>query len=344
MTFTLMLTSGGGELVPQLIQHLKSSRRYDLKVVIVDAGDGGIARYMADGYKRVPFGGEPGYVNEVAEFALQQEVNLIIPGSDEEAVDLAQNRDMLESRVCKLACADVDILKLFSDKSACYERLKSLGIAVPLYKEVDSKESLEATVEYFLDQLGGCVVKPAVSRGGRNVFVLDPSLTEVQQGEGEREVHLQPEQFLPFAYDILRDEFPLVVMQRLVEPVHDLDMLGWQGDAKYVVPRKRINSAVPNSGHMFLDNQELISLGQRLVSAFNLSWLYDCDIMYDDKGVPQILEINPRPSGSSVVSMIGGVPLIEDMVALSLGEAVSDIDIPVDSFVVPYKSLIKVQE
>ena len=107
-------------------------------------------------------------------------------------------------------------------------------------------------------------------------------------------------------------------MNKLKEPVYDLDMLAWKGKPLRVIPRKRFNSAVPNDGHIIVNDQKLINLGKKIISKFKLSWLYDCDIMYDKNKVPQILEINPRPSGSIVVSICAGIPLLRDLIYLKI--------------------------
>ena len=106
-----------------------------------------------------------------------------------------------------------------------------------------------------------------------------------------------------------------------------------------VVARRRIDSAVPNEGHTLVDAPELQQLGEQLIKGFNLSWLYDCDVMYDRQGNPCVLEINPRQSGSVVVSIAAGVPLLEDVVSLAKGEPLPEVDVPLGSRVVPYKSL-----
>ena len=45
------------------------------------------------------------------------------------------------------------------------------------------------------------------------------------------------------------------------------------------------------------------------MNLLGLSWIVDVDIMTKSNGEPAVIEINPRISGSAVVSMIAGVPL-----------------------------------
>ena len=116
-------------------------------------------------------------------------------------------------------------------------------------------------------------------------------------------------------------------------------MLAWKGKPLRIVPRKRFNSAVPNDGHIIVNDNKLIKLGNKIISSFNLSWLYDCDIMYDQNNIPQILEINPRPSGSMVVSIIAGIPLIRYLLFLSKGIKIEDKKLPFNKRIIPYKNL-----
>ena len=47
-----------------------------------------------------------------------------------------------------------------------------------------------------------------------------------------------------------------------------------------------------------------------------LSWLFDFDVMHDKKGLPQIIEINPRQSGSIFNSLRSNFPFYKSIVDL----------------------------
>ena len=61
--------------------------------------------------------------------------------------------------------------------------------------------------------------------------------------------------------------------------------------------------------------------------------------MMNQEGMPCILEINPRPSGSVSVSVMAGIPLIEDIISLAKDETIPDVSVPFGARVVPYKAL-----
>lgn len=339
MSFTLLLTCVGGELAPQVIRSLKSSRRHDIKVIGVDADENAAGRHFADVFAVVPRGDDPHYVEAVAELALRHSADLVLPTSDEEALALSMSRAAIEEAGCRVACADAEILRLIANKATCYERLAELGLPVPEWELVDDLDALAEAVDALYARRGAAVVKPAGERGGRGVCVIGPVAQDSRPGEGGRERHMDLQSFHRDYLAGFASMMPAVVMQRLEVPVHDIDMLAWNGKPIRVVPRRRVDSALPNEGHTIVGNDDLIDLGRRLIEGFGLTWLYDCDVMYDADGTPGILEINPRPSGSIAATIAAGVPLLDDLISLAKGEPVPDVPLPVGRVVVPYKSL-----
>ncbi len=339
MSFTLLLTCVGGELSPQVIRYLKSSRRHDVKVIGVDADENAAGRHFVDAFAVVPLGTDPHYVEAIAELAAKYAADLVLPTSDEEALALSQSRGALEREGCRVACADAETLRIVANKATCYERLAELGIPVPEWELADDLNALGEAVDALYARRGGAVVKPAGGRGGRGVCVIRPDAAGARPGESGREIHMNLDSFHRDYLPGFAAMLPAVVMQRLEEPVHDIDMLAWNGKPIRVVPRRRVDSALPNEGHTIVGNDDLIDLGRRLIEGFGLTWLYDCDVMYDASGTPGILEVNPRPSGSIATTIASGVPLFDDLISLAKGEPVPDVPLPVGRVVVPFKSL-----
>lgn len=339
MSFTILMTCVGGELAPQMIQKLKLSSRHDIKVIGTDANSNAIGRYFCDEFSVVPFGSDPNYCVEIQNLVDLHNVNLVIPTSDEEAIAMASSRKLIEINGCKLACVKYETLKILSDKSETYSFLKKNGIHVPSTQIVNNYNDLRNIVLAMHEEHGDIVVKPARARGGRGVHVVSNSYSKVEYFDDRREIHSNILAFVDDLIENLKNELPLIVMERLVEPVIDIDLLAWEGVPIRVVPRRRVNSAVPNDGHTLINDEKLLSLGNKLISIFELSWLYDCDVMYDSKGNPCVLELNPRQSGSLAVSIAAGIPILDDLISLAKGECVPDIDMPINKRIIPYKCL-----
>ena len=89
-----------------------------------------------------------------------------------------------------------------------------------------------------------------------------------------------------------------------------------------IIPRKRIHPLNPNMGHKTINNKKLIKLGQDIIKNFKLSWLYDCDVMFDNKN-PIVIEINPRQSGSIAISQEAGFKIFEKLIKLYLKKKIN---------------------
>ena len=322
-----------------MVQELKFNSRHNIKVIGVDVNYDAVGKYFCDEFSIVPFGDDPNYTEMIQKLVQLHNVDLVIPTSDEEAIALSSSRKLIEKNGCKLACVSSETLSILKDKAKTYQFLKENGFHVPATRIIKNYDSLKAVVESMYREHGAVVIKPACARGGRGVHVVSPLSIEVEYFDDRREVHSNLTTFIDTLMQNLKEELPLIVMERLVEPVVDIDLLAWKGKAKRVVARRRVNSAVPNDGHILIDDETLMNLGEKLIELLQLSWLYDCDVMFDSKGNPCVLELNPRQSGSLVVSIAAGIPMLDDLISLAKGESIPVIELPINRKVVPYKSL-----
>lgn len=341
-TLNILLTSSGGELAPHLIQNIKAYPHKKVRVIAIDADDSAIGSHFADSFYKAPLGDTPEYQLFLKDLIKKENINLLIPASDEEAISFSKIKPDLESHSTQFACVDLDTLEILTSKELTYQALKKFDIPHADWVNTSSKEDLINCCESFLKEHSEIVIKPSISRGGRDVFVIRNSLEESISFEGGREIHLSYKDFLENHINSLTNKYPLIVMERLYGPVHDLDMLAKDGKPIHIIARKRINSVYPNAGHTIVDDERLMSIGKKVIESFNLSWLYDCDLMFDKNGSPKVIEINPRMSGSTSVSIEAGVPLLHGVINLYLNKEIEEITTPFNTKVVPFKDLKRI--
>ena len=322
--YTVLMTCIGGELAVQSVLHLKASTRHKVRVVGVDATATVGGRRFVDAFACVPRGSAPDYIDRMVDVIHAERVDLLIPGSDEEAVALVAQRHKIESTGCILACAEESTVRTLSSKSTTYQWLDDHGVPTPRWTLARTVDEVRTAVDALVRERGDAVVKPAGSRGGRGAIIIRPDVKGVIQYSytGSRETHADPQSFVRDILPTYGEFLPAIVMQRLRGVSCDLDLLGWRGQAVRIVPRKRINPVRPYEGNQMLDSPALFALGKRLVEVFKLSWLYDCDAMFDENGQPFVVEINPRPSGSISMPMTAGIPLLDELLSLAKGEPV----------------------
>ena len=104
-------------------------------------------------------------------------------------------------------------------------------------------------------------------------------------------------------------------MEKLNNPSFDFDMLCKNGQLIKGVARRESILQFLMMGIISKNEMIFIKIEKKLAKCLKLSWLYDCDFMIDDKK-PQIIEINPRMSGSAAVSVAAGIPLLDDLISI----------------------------
>jgi hypothetical protein len=156
---------------------------------------------------------------------------------------------------------------------------------------------------------------------------------------GSRELHMDLDTFR-------RDHLaamavPAIVMERLLPPAYDIDVLAQNGSMLRAMPRRRLNPAgVPYTGSVLTPSAPLLELAGRITQALELSWLYDFDLMTNAGGDAIAIEVNPRPSGSIAAAILAGVPFYDDLIALANGLPLASVKMPVETTVIPFMDCI----
>ena len=320
-----MITSIGGDLSPYLIDYLKTkSIHKDLNIIGIDNKETVLGQYFTDDYEKVPHGDSSKYITKIIKLIKKYKINLIIPTSDEEALNLSKNRSKIEKLGVTLVATEYKNLKIFSDKAKTYQKMSELNFNIPKWYEAKNKKDLLKFTNDFIKTNKNFIIKPSSTRGSRGFSVITKKSSLRNLAEKYKNL------------------YPLIISEQLFEPIYDLDLLSWKGKLIKGVVRRRINAADPNEGHIIVNNKKIIQQGKKIVNFFNLSWLYDCDFMLDKNGNPVLIEINPRMSGSATVSMAAGVPLFDDIISLARNKSVRKTKIPIGTKVIAFQYLKKI--
>jgi len=340
--YPILITSVGGGLASHLCNVIKKGVYKDLSVIGVNNRSNIQAENFFDKFEVVPNPSHKGYIKKIIEIIKKYKVRIAIPGSDEEALILSKNKKQIEKNKCTLACVDHRLLQIFNDKIKTYKKLKIKNLPVATFFETKNLKELKNKINYFKNK--DFVIKPALSRGGRDILVVKGNLKKIEKKNHGREIHIPKKIFFSKFINKNYFKFPSVIMERLYYPVYDLDMLSFRGEPINVVARKRLNPNEPNEGHVILKNKKIIAIGKKIIKEFNLSWLYDCDLMLDKKGNLKIIEINPRMSGSVAVSVEAGYPIFDNLISLARNKKIRKKEIKKNILIFPYTKLSKVNK
>ena len=337
----ILLTCAGGELIPQTIKYIKKNHKFNVKVVGVDLNLNAIGKTFCDHFYQICKPENPKrYIKEINAISKKHNINIIIPTSDEESLCLAKHRNLIERKNLKITNADFSTLKIFSNKVSTYKKLEELGIKTPKFLEVKSFKELLKLIKIKKD----FVLKPAVARGGRDVYIVSNKGNVEESLNNGRELHCNLNIFKS-KYAKKIKNYPLILMEKLVPPTYDLDILAYHGLLKKIILRRRIIPHEPNSGHIFEKlPSKILEDFKKIAKNLKLNWLYDCDLMKDKNGNFKILEINPRQSGSVSVTCDAGVNLFEDLFLMYFDKKIkSKYGLKKKIIIKPVKNLINLQ-
>jgi carbamoylphosphate synthase large subunit len=308
-------------MAPDLLEHLRSDPILKPSLVGVDATETAIGRFHVDAFYHVPWGNADDYVDVILDIVNREQIDVVLPGSDQEAIILSSNRELFAAAGAIIVASPPSVLALINDKYRTYETLISSGINVPTHKRVSDVTSLMQGLAAFDYPDQSVIVKPVAGRGGRGLRLLIGNGKEPPSwvGAGARESRLLQ---LPHQEE-LHSWFAgaaLMIMPMLDAPAYDIDIFAVNGLVKHVLVRQRINPAgIPFTGNRLVTDIETRDYAIAVAQAVGLNGLHDIDLMTDSLGRPALLEVNPRMSGSVSASHAAGFPVVAAAIAELLG-------------------------
>ena len=313
----VLITCVGGDAILPLLLDMKKDKQLNLSLIGVDLRPVDRALPLLDGFYQVAHGDENCYVNQILDIATRENVDIIVPFSDEEAFSLSCSRDQFDTYNIDILVSPNIVLDMIRDKQRVYVLLENLGIRTALRTTVNTKEQLIKALRESEFPEKSVVVKPSSGRGGRGVRLLCGGDSPPQWvGSGKREVRLDK---VPKNVDDWFKYGPLMVMPLLNDPVYDVDIFAVQGEVVHYLARRRHNPVgIPYTGNDIVMDPEIKEYCAQITRALQLDGLHDIDLMTGNDGMPYLLEINPRPSGSIAAAHNVGYRLVTAAIAKRL--------------------------
>ena len=159
MTIKILLTGGGGAGNEALYSLLEG--RYTLYF-----GDADVSTINPiipkDRRYKLPLASDPNFCVNVCEICRHLNIDLLIPGVDEELLKFAENVDLFMPT--KLLMPDKDYIKIMLDKFSMINSLSAKNIPVP-FSRILTDDLTEINFP--------CISKPRVGRGSKNVKIIN---------------------------------------------------------------------------------------------------------------------------------------------------------------------------
>lgn len=287
----ILLTSFGKDLCYEFLSDF--NERQDFELFVCDMNPNAKARYVTDNFFPVLPAVEKTYCNDLLVKAREYKIKMIIPGSDEEALSLMPVKANFEKEGIIVAVQDMPMFPLFQSKAAMYDFLQDKNFPVPFYRRCQTKQEFLTILKELGYPKKSLFVKPNQSRGGRGIALLSESLVPNKDGL----VLMNKQLFMNF----LDGATEFLVMEYLEGTAYDIDVLTYKNGKKFIGIRKRLNnSGKVFFGNVFEDNPSIRQYCENLYKIIPTKYLLDYDVMVSQDGKIHLLEVNPRPSGSTI--------------------------------------------
>lgn len=308
---TILVTGAGGACGIGAIQSLKTHTEHRIIGVDMDVTAAGI--YLADDGRSVPAAADEEWSTAVADIVAEFSVDVIIPTVDEELMALPSLSDALDDSVSIIAPKQ-EVIDLALDKYRATKRLSAAGHSTPdtwLATEVDQIDPSAYPL----------VVKPRQGRGSRGVHRVETP--------NELADHLANTTYAREA---------LLCQECVTGTEYTTSVVGTtHNQLLSVVPKE----AITKDGSTVLGatrsqpavTESCVDLFETLEPAGPLN----VQQIVDEDGIPQLIEINPRFSSTSCLTVEAGVDEFDLLIRDAVGQQVdSPEQFQTDQYIVRY--------
>ena len=317
---TVLLTCVGGALSTAVIRSLREQNELPLRLVGVDGDARAAGRQAVDVFETVPWGSDPAYAPRLLELCAREGVQVVLPGSDEEAAALAEAGEAFQRAGVTCAVPRRETVQLLRHKGRLMAALQEAGIAVAAFRQAAAPSELKTAAEALGYPERTLVVKPCTARGGRGAVILQERAGSAQELFADRgQMRLRLDELLSrWTPQVAGPE--LLVMDYLPGAAYDIDVLSRAGEAECLAVRRRYNPlGIPFAGCITEADERIERKARAVSAALRLEFCCDIDLALSAGGEPHVLEVNPRLSGSVIGSVAAGINFPLEAVRMALG-------------------------
>lgn len=344
---TVLVTSAGGAFTFDYARGLRRDPDLDIRIVGTDLRDDAPAAGILDAFYQVPPADRSSsdFRDRLLDICRREAVQVVIPGSDGEALAIASLAGALREQGVLASVPDPAPVLLCNEKRALYTKLRSAGVDMAGFVFVDSADDFEKGLRTLGYPDVRAVLKPSVGAGSRKTFIIDASCPTLELHDPKRFNGRSNASSLVEGVD--RDTFFRngILMEYVDNPFFDVDVLLEAGRVAIVVPRMRhVNQGMDtvSIGHQLCFRDDVIALARRTAEVVGFAHCGDMDIGSRLAGGLTILDVSCRFSGSVNATVDAGLSLPLQLVRSLLGLPFTPCTLEEGTRCVPFHHMVAV--
>ena len=334
-SITVLLSASGSQFAPGIIKCLKNNGERKIKVVGVDMSDDPSNKYIVDVFYCIPSTESDNYVDSILDVCKKENVDILLPQMSAELPLYLNSMSRFKALGTTVSMAANSNVNIANNKLKLFEFMKENGIPVPDFSAVHSFQEFKKGLFDLGYPYKPVVVKIPQSSGARGVRVIDESKSkyEIFAHEKPTSVYVSYEDMKSILLDAEKNlgkkVFPeLLLMEYLPGDEYDIDLLAADGEVLYSAGRRNSEMVMSISQTSVLEhNEHAEMIATQIVKALDLDGNLGFDFKFDAKGVPQLLEINPRIDATVSVFAAGGLNLPYLRIKQLLGEKLPIVNV-----------------
>lgn len=292
----VLLTGGGTATAQSVIKGLRQQREINVYIITADMQKTAAGRYFSDKFYTIPPASSPDFIRKVLEICKKENVHLLIPIVDYEFKKFAENIQKFEKINCKVVISSPKTIEICNNK---YKTEKFfIKNNIPTTESYSAAQVKRKRVKFPL------FVKPAINgRATIDAYKIND--------KNELRNYLK------------KVERPLI-QEFIKGEEYTIDVLSdFSGKAVAAVPRKRLETkgGLSYKGQV-VKSDEMAKMGKFIAEKAGI--IGPCNIQCFKKKRGQLIfsEINPRFSGTLVLTIASGFNAPLALIKLFLGEKV----------------------
>lgn len=298
----ILLTCFGSKIAHEIIKDFE--QRKDVEIFVADANPQAPISLITQNFIPLPPGNDPQFIPALLNAVKSNHIEMIIPGGDEDALALMNAVESFRQEGVVAAVQSPELLQFFQSKSNQYHYLADRGFPVPTYQCVKTANEFVQALSKLGYPERPLLMKPNAGRGGRGIFLLSERLA-IRNRDGLPVINRD------LALQLLDEGKEFILMTYFDGVIYDIDVLRCADSSLYFGQRKRLGTNVTKlfAGNEFEHSAAIDLFCRKLYDVLPTDYLVDYDLMAEENGNIHLLEVNPRPSGSTVSYIPFGVNL-----------------------------------
>lgn len=309
------------------LKMLKDIKHMKVDVITADREDKVSLGFALTGKKHiVPSGASADYIESIKNICKKEGITTLIPQYGDELVPLSRNIPLFDRLGVKIiTTSDTEKLSIANNKIALYDYFTESNF-IPQYRRACTLNEIEKAIFELGYPNKAVCLKPAASEGSKGFHIITNEKIDIlNERPGTAKIRWEVLKSQLEQYSKLPD---ILIMEYLPGTEYSVDCVCKNGETIVCVPRQRVETSMGIAIESIIEkNDELIAISKKIVKALNLSYNINIQFKYSREGLPKLIEINPRVSGSLVTNLGAGINMLEVALNLAYGLPLPDLNI-----------------